>query len=39
MPFDEWIELDLRYITERSLLTDMKVIVSTISSGVLENNS
>lgn len=38
MPFDEWIELDLRYITERSLLTDMKVIVSTISSGVLENN-
>ena len=39
MPFDEWIELDLRYITERSFLTDMKVIVSTISSGVLENNS
>ncbi|WP_080659052.1 sugar transferase [Butyrivibrio fibrisolvens] len=39
MPFDEWIELDLRYITERSLYTDLKVILSTISSGVLENNS
>lgn len=39
MPFEEWIELDLRYITERSLITDLKVILSTVSSGVLENNS
>ena len=39
MPFDEWIELDLRYIIERSLWTDLKVIISTVSSGVLENNS
>ena len=39
MPFDEWIELDLKYITERSLITDLKVIISTVASGVLENNS
>lgn len=39
MPFEEWIELDLRYITERSLMTDLKVIISTVTSGVLEKNS
>ena len=27
--FDEWVEKDLKYIRERSLLTDLKVIVKT----------
>ncbi len=28
--FDEWVESDLRYIRERSMLTDIKVILKTI---------
>ncbi len=28
--FDEWIELDLRYIRERSMLTDIKIIFMTL---------
>ena len=28
--FDEWVESDLKYIRERSLLTDLKVILLTI---------
>lgn len=28
--FDEWVESDLKYIRERSMLTDMKVILKTI---------
>lgn len=28
--FDEWVESDLRYIRERSMLTDIKVILLTI---------
>lgn len=28
--FDEWVEADLKYIRERSLLTDLKVILLTI---------
>ena len=28
--FDEWVELDLKYIRERSMLTDLKVIFWTI---------
>ena len=28
--FDEWVELDLKYIRERSLWTDIKIIVKTI---------
>ncbi len=28
--FDEWVELDLKYIRERSLWTDMKIIFLTI---------
>jgi lipopolysaccharide/colanic/teichoic acid biosynthesis glycosyltransferase len=29
--FDEWIDMDLRYIRDRSLATDTKLIVATIS--------
>ena len=28
--FDEWVESDLKYIRERSMLTDIKVILLTI---------
>lgn len=29
MPFDEWVELDLKYIEEQSFLTDWKIIFKT----------
>lgn len=32
IPFDEWIELDLKYISEASLLTDIKIIWKTFIS-------
>lgn len=28
--FDEWVELDLKYIRERSLWTDLKIILKTV---------
>ncbi len=28
--FDEWVESDLKYIRERSMLTDMKIILMTV---------
>lgn len=32
LSFDEWLELDLKYIRERSFLTDWKIILSTFSA-------
>jgi len=32
IPFDEWIELDLKYIREASLWTDLKIILKTFSA-------
>ena len=32
LSFDEWRELDLKYIRERSFLTDWKIILSTFSA-------
>ena len=32
IPFEEWMELDLRYLEEASLLTDIKIIVKTIGA-------
>lgn len=32
--FDEWIELDLKYIREQSFLTDMKILLKTIPAVV-----
>ena len=29
IPFDEWMELDLKYIREASLWTDFKIILRT----------
>ncbi len=35
--FDEWVELDLKYICERSLWTDLKIILKTVPA-VLSGN-
>ena len=32
LSFDEWLELDLKYIRERSFLTDWKIIFKTFSA-------
>ncbi|NJP40503.1 sugar transferase [Oscillospiraceae bacterium HV4-5-C5C] len=30
LSFDDWVKLDLRYINERSLVTDLKIILKTV---------
>ena len=30
--FDEWVEMDLRYISERSIGTDLKIIFKTFGA-------
>lgn len=30
--FDEWVELDLKYIRERSVTTDVKILLKTVSA-------
>lgn len=37
LSFDEWLELDLKYIRERSFLTDWKIIFKTVGA-VLDMN-
>ncbi len=32
LPFDEWLELDLKYISERSLWTDIKILFKTVGA-------
>lgn len=32
VPWDEWVEMDLRYITEMSVITDIKLIYKTIGA-------
>lgn len=32
LSFDKWVELDLKYINEMSILTDIKIIFKTVSS-------
>ena len=32
LTFDEWVELDVKYIRERSFLTDWKIILATFSA-------
>lgn len=32
IPFDEWVELDLKYLRERSFFVDWKIILSTVSA-------
>ena len=35
IPFDQWMELDLAYVQQRSLLVDMKVILATVPAVAL----
>ncbi|MBQ5333267.1 MAG: sugar transferase [Oscillospiraceae bacterium] len=37
--FDHWIELDMKYIRERSVLTDIKIIIRTIGVVLKLNNN
>ena len=32
MPFDRWVDLDLRYIEEQGVSTDLKIILATIAT-------
>ena len=32
VPWDEWVEMDLRYITEMSVMTDIKLIYKTVGA-------
>ena len=32
MPFEDWVELDLKYIEEQSVLTDWKIIARTVGT-------
>lgn len=32
IPFDEWVDLDIKYILERSWLVDIKVIIKTFTA-------
>ena len=32
VPWDEWVEMDLRYINEMSVLTDLKLLIATIEA-------
>lgn len=37
--FDEWVELDLKYIAERSIRTDLRIIFMTIRAVLTENGA
>lgn len=39
IPFDEWIELDLKYIREASLWTDVKIICKTFGAVLTGNGA
>lgn len=32
LPFDEWLALDMKYISERSLMTDLKILFKTVGA-------
>ena len=32
LPFDEWVALDIKYIKERSVLTDLKILLKTVGA-------
>ena len=32
LSFDEWLALDMKYIEERSLLTDVKILFKTVGA-------
>ncbi len=39
IPFDEWIEMDLKYVEEASIWTDLKIIARTVASVIMKNGA
>ncbi len=39
IPFDEWMELDLKYLEEASFITDLKIILKTVRSVFSQNGA
>ena len=39
VPWDEWVEMDLKYITEMSMWTDIKLIFVTVSAILKKNGA
>jgi lipopolysaccharide/colanic/teichoic acid biosynthesis glycosyltransferase len=39
IPFDEWMELDMRYIKEESLFTDIHIVAQTVISVITEKGA
>ena len=39
VPWDEWVEMDLRYITEMSLLTDLNLLMATVRAVVMKDGA
>lgn len=39
IPFDEWMELDLKYLEEASFITDLKIILKTVGSVFSQNGA
>lgn len=37
--FDEWVDLDIQYIKERSLTTDLKIILKTIKAVIKKDGA
>lgn len=39
IPFDEWMELDLKYIEEASFLVDLRIIIKTVEAVIKGNGA
>lgn len=39
VPWDEWVEMDLKYITEMSVATDIKLMIATIKAVLRRNGA
>lgn len=39
VPWDEWVEMDLKYITEMSIATDIKLMIATIKAVLRRNGA
>ena len=39
VPWDEWVEMDLKYITEMSVITDLKLIWKTVGAVIHRNGA
>lgn len=39
VPWDEWVEMDLKYITEMSVATDIKLMIATVKAVFFRNGA